>query len=209
MKKYLLPVLFCLLIIPGIALAQISHRPLKSYKKHRDAGCPKFYLGFGLGVNNPNGLIGLNVNIPVLKNISISTGAGISSWGWKYFGEIKGFVGECHNGWAAGLGMSHNTGISDYFTNLETTNGSAKVKVEMTLFAQTNAFINVYHFWGFGRDKMNRFYVMAGYSAPLTPGPYYEMKSQQELSDNSKKAMKTVRPGGLSIGIGFYFCTTR
>ena len=192
---------FCLsTLIVSSAAAQTTETRVKSVKRDRGA-CPKAYIGLNIGVNNPNGLFGISADIPVIKHFSAAAGIGRSTWGWKYFGEVRGYLGECHRGWAAGVGVSHNTGLRDFQAELGTTQGDKKVTLDLD--PQTNAFVNLYHFFNLGK-KRNRFSLMLGYSIPLE-SKSYKVKSGHVLNEDSKKAVETLAPGGVSIGIGFYF----
>ena len=71
------------------------------------------------------------------------------------------------------------------------------------LLPQTNLFLNLYHYFNVGK-KGNRFYLQAGYSVPLS-SKSYEIKSGHTLTDDGEAVMKVLRPGGLSLGLGFYF----
>jgi hypothetical protein len=169
--------------------------------RNTPAECPKVYLGLDLGINNPNGLVGISLDVPLIPHMSARAGVGRSSWGWKYFGEVRGYLGECHRSWAAGAGVSHNTGINGFEAEMPTTLGNAIVK--MDLYRQTNAFVNLYKFWTIGQ-KNNRFNIMLGYSIPLHDVDY-KVTSYHTLSDDGHKTIKAIAPHGLSIGVGFSF----
>lgn len=195
--------LFVSFVIVLSAFAQKSNDNKSHGVRLRDdrGACPKAYLGLNFGVNNPNGIVGISADVPIIEHLSVGAGIGRSSWGWKYFGEVRGYLSQCHRKWAAGVGISHNTGLTDFKTDIETTRGEKQVTLDLE--PQTNGFINLYHFFNIGK-KRNRFYLMLGYSAPLT-GKHYKVKSNDILTEDSKKAMDILGPGGISIGFGFYF----
>lgn len=61
--------------------------------------CPKVYLGLSTGINNQTGLIGLNLDVPVTEYLSLGSGVGISSWGYKtYFEGRFYFKNDCNRG---------------------------------------------------------------------------------------------------------------
>lgn len=189
---------FLLAILSCKSFAQRQTR----YHYNNGDECPKLYLGLNVGLENPNGILGFSMDAPIIPHLSGRAGIGISSWGYKYYAEAVGYLGKCHRKWAAGLGVSHNTGLSNFKTTMPTSIGDQDITLD--LLAQTNAFINFYHYWTLGKRK-NRFYLQLGYSIPLSTGKYYELKSNVTLTQDGQDAMKILRPGGLSIGVGFYF----
>lgn len=190
--------LFILLFGSQIAFAQQQ----KSFKKStNDVGCPKFYIGLNLGLENPNGILGVSFDVPIIEHVSARAGIGLSSWGYKFYGEGVGYIGKCHRSWAAGLGVSRNTGLPELKSTMPTTTGDREVTLEY--LPQTNAFFNLYHYFNLGKRK-SRFYLQAGYSVPLSDKSY-NIKSGHVLTSDGEKVMKLLRPGGLSLGLGFYF----
>ncbi len=197
MNKRLIPVLMLLCILSIRTQAQKQR-----LMRNQEASCASAYLGFNLGINNPNGLIGISVDIPVVKFLSVNGGIGLSSWGGKYYGELRGYLGQCHRGWAAGAGVSRNTGLTDFNIQLNTTAGNKTVTLD--LLPQSNIFINLYRFWTIGKNR-NRFYTMTGYSVPLITEGYFKVKSSDILTDESYRVMKAQQPGGIAFGLGWYF----
>jgi len=165
--------------------------------------CAKFYLGPSVGVNNEAGLIGLNLDLP-LDRISIGAGIGISSWGTKAFGEVKYFFKPCHRGWAVGVGLTHNSGLSQSTLNLETTNSTPnKENVTLNTNPETNAFLAAYRFWNVGKGK-TRCYLELGWSVPFSTASY-TVTSGQTLVPLSDQTVKAISPGGLIVAFGFSF----
>jgi hypothetical protein len=166
-----------------------------------DESCPRLYLGLNMGINNPNGLVGISLDIPVVDHFSLSTGIGRSSWGWKYFGEARGYLKHCHRGLAVGAGVTRNTGLINYTAELPTTQGDQMVT--MDLEPQLNAFLNLYLFTNMGK-RNNRFGFYLGYSHRLEE-PTIVIKSGDVLTADGEAIMNLLAPGGVSIGVGFYF----
>lgn len=54
---------------------------------YNSRSCPKFYLGISSGINNHSGFLGVNFDVPVTTQFSLGTGVGLSSWGYKAYGE--------------------------------------------------------------------------------------------------------------------------
>src|SRR5690606_12762589 len=63
-------------------------------------GCPRVYIGFSTGINNPVGLIGPQVDLAIAPSVSISSGFGLSSWGYKTYLEGRYYFKPCNRGWA-------------------------------------------------------------------------------------------------------------
>ena len=165
--------------------------------------CAKFYLGPSIGLNNESGLFGLNLDLP-LDQVSIGAGFGMSTWGTKAYGEVKYFFKPCHTGWAVGLGITHNTGLSQAQMSMETTNSTpGKETVTLDTKGETNAFLAGYRFWNLGRSK-HRVYLEFGWSVPFS-APQYNITTGQTLVPTNDKALKLMAPGGLIIGFGFSF----
>ncbi len=198
MKK--INLLFLLLSFAVGAFAQHKNDMKPTHKKSRGA-CPKMYVTISTGLNNPTGLIGLNLDVPVLKSLSVEGGAGISTWGSKVTAGLKYYFSPCHRGWALGAGITHNTGLNNFTTNLETVYGTEEVT--LNLLPQTNVYIAGYKFWNLGR-RNNRIYTMLGWSIPFSNHNYDELYGD-DLSSNGKTTLSILTPGGLVVGFGFSF----
>jgi hypothetical protein len=199
MKKPLLFVLIALLSA-NISIAQNR----KKAPPEKDTRCPKVYIGFGTGINFSTGLIGFNVDVPI-KDLSLSAGAGLSSWGTKVYGEARYYFSPCNRGWALGTGLTLNTGLTNFQSDLPTTRGTRTVTMDLN--PKTNLFLCGYRFWNMGKHN-NRFYLQLGYSLPLSNDDY-TIRSGDVLTSESVAAMDLVSPGGLIVGIGFSFGVAR
>ncbi len=167
--------------------------------------CPKLYTGFSIGLENPNGLIGFNFDVPVTQRFSLGTGAGLSSWGLKAFGEGRVYFKDCNRGPAIGLGATYNTGLSSFDFTLATTTGERNVS--MVLEPSTNAFLSLYYFWNLGR-RGHRIHTNIGYSYRFTD-PVYTITDGSQLTSDADAAMKLAAPGGFMIGFGMSFGVLR
>lgn len=165
------------------------------------AKCRKAYVGLSMGINNPSGFLGFDIDIPIVPNFSIGAGIGSSTWGTKVYIDGKYYMKPCHRGWAFGIGVTHNAGMNNFMTNLETIYGTEQVTVD--LLGETNAFLGAYYFWTIGR-RYNRFYLEAGYSARFSSVQYTEV-SGDPLDNNGQRVLQILSPGGLMIGAGFSF----
>lgn len=166
-------------------------------------GCPRVYIGFSTGINNPVGIIGPAIDIAITPSVSIGTGVGISSWGTKIFLEGRYYFKPCNRGWAIGSGFTYNTGLQNAeFQDVETVVGKATVRINER--AQSNFMLSGYHFFDLGRAHRNRFHLQAGFSVPLSD-KYYEQIGGPQMTSDSHDAFLLTAPGGLILGAGFSF----
>ena len=196
--------LVLLVILSFSASAQYNGRNNGHRKMGRgEAACSKAYIGFSTGINNPAGLLGLNIDVPVTAHFDLNAGVGIGTWGNKIYGEARYFLRPCHLGWAFGAGVTYATGLNNFTTNLETTAGD-KEQVTLDLYSRTNVYLAAYRFWQLGR-RANRIYLELGVSVPVSAGDAYQQTAGNTIDDNSKNTMKVLTPGGLMAGVGFMF----
>ena len=167
------------------------------------SSCPRVYIGFSTGINNPVGILGPQIDIAVLPVLSFATGIGLSTWGYKTYLEGRYYFKTCNRGWAVAGGVTHNTGLDRVeLTDAETIAGEMDVTVELK--PQTNFMISGYHFFNLGRSGRNRFHLQAGYSVPITEVQYRQL-SGAPLTRKSSDAVMAIAPGGLILGLGFSF----
>ncbi len=191
-----------LLILAALLCAHFSFAQNRNSRNTpKEVPCPKVYIGFGTGINYSSGLIGLNIDVPVVGGLSLGTGVGLSSWGYKVYGEARYFFSPCNRGWAIGTGITLNTGLDNFQTDLPTTFGTRTVWLD--LHNKTNAFVCGYRFWTMGK-RNNRFHLQLGYSIPLSNDDYTVLYGDV-LSDEGEAVMDILSPGGVIVGIGFTF----
>jgi len=171
------------------------------YGKRNDQSCAKFYVGLSTGINNHSGFLGVNFDVPVTGHFSLGTGLGLSSWGYKSYGEGRFYFKECNRGWALGAGVTYNTGFDDFIVEMPTTIGTTDVS--MNLEPTANVAVSAYHFFNLGRGN-HRFYLQLGWSQRMNDTPYV-ITSGHTLNADGKTAMNFVTPGGLIFGFGFSF----
>lgn len=194
--------LLFLMTILSTALIFAQEKKLQSRPAKSRSACPPVYLGTSTGINNQSGLLGFNIEVPIVEQFSIGTGVGISSWGTKVYGEGRYYLGHCQRGWAFGAGISHSTGLTSYTPTVKTVYGS-KDQVTVDLDAKTNFFLAAYRFWTLGK-RQNRFYITFGYSVPLTKTGIHQVAGPQMTTD-SYNTLKAISPGGLIAAAGFSF----
>jgi hypothetical protein len=185
------------LIISTVSFAQ------RNYKTEQS--CPKLYIGLSTGLENQSGLIGFNMDAPITGKFSLGAGAGLSSWGYKAYGEGRFYFGECNKGWALGAGVTYNTGLKNFTSTMPTTMGDRDVL--MNLNPATNVFLAGYRFWNMGR-RGHRIYLEVGYSYRLQEDNY-AILSYHTLTSDGKQVMKILQPGGLIVAFGFSFGVAR
>jgi len=171
-------------------------------KPAKPAGsCRTVYLGFSTGIDNPAGLIGLDIDGPVSKHISLNGGIGKGTWGFKVYGGMRYYFGSCYKGFALGAGAAYSMG-QNMTANMETIYATTET-VTFKQDPQVNAFGAAYYFWKLGR-RNNRMFAAAGYAARI--GDFsYTQTSGNPISSTSASVMRLIAPGGPMIGIGFLF----
>ncbi len=203
MKK--LTLVFLLIALSVTSFAQRGYKGKSSKGGRNNYECPKLYIGVTAGIENPGGLVGFNIDVPVTQRFSLSGSAGLSSWGYKAGGEGRFYFGDCNRSWALGAGVTYNTGLSNLSMTLPTTYGDATVLVDLK--PKTNVFFAVHKFFNLGRNG-HRFNIMAGYSMRLDDDNY-TILNNYELTTEGEDVMRVLAPGGLMIGFGFSFGVLR
>ncbi|OSZ78676.1 hypothetical protein CAP35_10625 [Chitinophagaceae bacterium IBVUCB1] len=203
MKNLIICGMMCILSVTTVS-AQSTSR----LSERNGFSCPKLYVGTSIGVDNPAGAWGINIEVPVAKHLSVGTGAGLSSWGAKTFGELRYYLGECHRGWAAGAGVAYNTGIRQITVGVPTTTTAANTDVVMQMNPRSSLFFAAYRFWNMGK-RGHRVNAMLGYAMQMGNGSNYTVKNGHTLLDATDRAINTFAPGGIMIGCGFTFGVIR
>lgn len=169
--------------------------------------CSPFYFGLSMGINNPHGLMGINFEMPISQHYTFSPGIGISTWGSKFGGMIKYYTKPCCMGWAYGIGVTYSKGIESFeFKNMEvlTPTGTIKTTIKLRMLSQANIALNAYKYF---RIKTNgRFFIHAGLSFGMNQHKF-NVISGHKLSETSNLQIKSLAPGGLSLGLGFQLGT--
>ena len=194
--------LLMLLLTSTLAHAQSDQRLMHGKRVSKAKACPRAYIGFSTGINNPVGFIGPQVDIAINPEISIGSGVGLSTWGTKVFLEGRYYFGLCNQGWAIGSGITHNTGTKNLpLPNVHTIYGEQDVVIDQ--YPQTNFMLSGYYFFPLGHSGRNRFHVQAGYSIPLTERARYD--SNYPLTQKGQNQIYFLSPGGIIVGLGFSF----
>lgn len=201
MKKLILSAI-AIAFIAGSAHAQ-APKETHTLKKTSaiDRICNKLYLGLSTGANNPGGFLAADVDVPIVSHLSVGAGVGASTWGSKFYADVRYYLKPCNRGLAFGAGISHSTGFSNITESLSTSNGTQDVTLDLK--PMSNIFLGAYYFWTLGHHA-NRIYVDAGYSIPLQTYSY-TVTDNYQLTSDAQSAIKFLSPHGLMIGVGFSF----
>ncbi|PQJ11058.1 hypothetical protein CJD36_013900 [Flavipsychrobacter stenotrophus] len=200
--KQLISICLLLSLSTG-AIAQQTNSKENTKKQYRSKP-PVCYIGFSMGINNPSGVLGFDVNIPLTSNVTLDGGAGTSTWGNKLYVGGKYYLRSPQRGFAFGGGLTFNSGADNFKTRLETIYNDRQ-EVTLNLKSQANIFLGAYHYWTVGKYN-NRFYLELGRSIPLT-GVHFEQinVNGNPITENSHKAVNILAPGGFMFGFGFSF----
>lgn len=161
---------------------------------------PGGYLGLSSGINNFNGMIGVNGEIKIIRNLTIAGGAGLGSWGYKFAGAIRYYI-HYPKGFNFGLGYSTATGLQGFETELETSRPGGNQMVELNLNRANNLNFTASYQWRLG--KRFRLGLELGYAFPLQDKAWELVTDDVVLSDTSEQVMEILTPGGLILGFGF------
>jgi hypothetical protein len=187
------PVLLFLALIIGTNL--MAKEPFTSSKDT----LPKFYLGVGAGINNYTGLLGIGADVSIHKGLVLKLGCGSGSWGAKLTAGIK-LENRSSDGWGVGSSYSICMGQKGVKLKLETTSGTKDVTIDLLKAGTLN--LNATYSWVY--HNYNRLFLEFGYAIPLESNSY-EITDGSVLSDNAKKELRIIQPGGLILGLGFMF----
>lgn len=160
---------------------------------------PQFYLGMQTGLESFTGLFGVTADFRVSNNFFIHAGAGIGSWGSKISVGIRNEK-RYENSFCYGIYLSRASGLKNFTTELETTNGTKNVNMDLLSGMTVNPVVG----YKWVMKKGNRFFLEAGYAVPLQSNPW-KILDGSVLTSTSTQAMKILSPGGFSAGMGFQF----
>lgn len=180
-------------------------------QKEKNTTCKKTFLGIQTGINNHNGIIGLSLEQALAPQWTIGAGIGTGSWGTKVFAEGRYYFHDaCYSRTALGMAFTYAPGFSGLSLNDVPTN-YGDVDVKLIGDPVANLGLSFYRFWSLGRKKSSKFYITFGYSIRLNDLQY---RLGQEtlarypgirMTDDAERAVRFIAPGGLIVGLGFYF----
>jgi hypothetical protein len=191
MKKGLMIILF-------FAVFYSMKAQSNSYSK--SDSLPRFYLGFGTGINSYTGMLGLSYNFRIHNKLFVQGGLGLGGWGTKVTIGLR-YDMAYQKGWSYGVGFSSCSGAKDFKENLELQSG-AKQDVTLDYLRANTLNLKATYNWKLGKNS--NFYLDFGYAIPLQSSPW-RIKDGSVLSSTSKSVLDLVSPGGLLFGLGFAF----
>jgi hypothetical protein len=193
------------LILAIVLLAATNANAERYSSRSKKTECPYAYIGLSTGFGNPSGILGFNMDIPLMKQLSVAGGIGMSyAWGWKSMAELRYyFAPKCNSGWAVGAGITHNTGFQSMTWKLAVKGADTMQNVTFDEKPLLNPFVSAYKFWTMGKNG-SRFYIQAGYSLRLVKN-YYTVTSGHTLTDEGRFGMQLLAPGGIMLAAGFSF----
>lgn len=163
---------------------------------------PKNFMNIAGGINANFGMVGLGAELGIHEKFSFELGGGLSGWGLKGHGEIKYYLKEDYEGFAFGFGAGRSSGVTEFLFDMETEPDNEVETVELLLKPVTTINISVTRAWRLGHSRKHRFYLQTGYVARTTED-IYSVKSDHLLSPGAVSTLKTVAPGGITLGLGF------
>jgi hypothetical protein len=163
----------------------------------------KIYLGLTTGINNPYGLFGLNTELAT-KNVGISIGYGLSTWGNKLGVELKYYMMNYKKGPDFRLVYTFNSGSNNFKIDTRDASGNTTGTAVLNLLPISSIGTIIGYDWGLGKRKNNKFHLGVGYSFALTKNIYNQISGNQ-LSSSEDFSMRLISPGGFTIALGFDF----
>lgn len=157
---------------------------------------PLLYLGVGLGVNEYG--IGLDLEIPIIRKLSIKGNLGIGGWGWKAGGSLNFYPKNVMDKSEFSIGYSKASGIENVVRSLWLDPDEKEYPVKLAFNPVET--INLVYTINVKIKKASKAGFSLGYALPITKNPY-SVKSNVDISRNSEQYLKIYQPGGLIIGM--------
>lgn len=162
------------------------------------------FLGFGTGINNNCGLLGIGLEQFVTEKTSLFGAAGIGTWGGKVTGGVRFYL-DGKTGNAFGISYSSATGGKDVEVEIDAMVNNTKQKVKEKFDFKPVSALNLTWMKHWQVSNKSRFNLELGYSINISGENNFTSKSGLLLTDQSKAAMNFLQPGGIIIGLGFSF----
>ena len=191
-----------LILVFALVLYGNLHLKAQENSFYPEDNLPKFYLGIGTGINTYTGLLGISANYRVDDNSFFQTGAGLSTWGYRFSVGYR-YHTNIRNGFYFGGAITHSTGIRDFVVELETTN-SAPDTQEVLLDLINVQTINLKTGYNVAIGKATNIHFDVGYALPINSRPW-EVKDGSTLTAVSETVLALIAPGGIILGLGINF----
>lgn len=180
----------------------VNAQNIKDYSKLEKA--PSFYIGVGSGLNYNCGLVGLKLTGRVSDKILIDASVGSGTWGNKLgLGLILNAKNE--TAWCPVISVSRATGLENALLKIETINNGFKTNEIRNVNMSPATMINLGVQRQWIRPKGNRITLELGYSVLVSGGEAKLTDPDYQFTNDSKQVFETLKPGGLTVGFGYYF----
>jgi len=196
---------FAVILLLILFTKNSNSQNIKDYSSLEKA--PSFYIGVGTGLNYNCGLLGLKLTGRLSDKILVDASVGNGTWG-KKLGLGLIFNAKNENAWCPVISVSRATGIDNLPLEVKVTNGSGVTNTatyNINYHAATMINLGVQKQWI--RPKGNRITLELGYSVLVSGGEYSVSDKGLGLTiaDSMKPVFELLKPGGLTIGFGYYF----
>jgi len=163
---------------------------------------PSLFLGVGTGINSI-GLLGVAVEYPLKKKISLGGELGLGGWGYKARAVISYYPSELgyKSSWRLAYGRALGTEAFD--TELTVLPNNATVKVNLDLLPANT--VDLIYSYNLNVGKTSKLVFDLGYSATINPEAYKINTPNVNLDEVSLLVMDWMQPGGILLGIKFMF----
>jgi hypothetical protein len=162
----------------------------------------EFNLGTSTGINNSTGILGIHGEFLINNKVSITVGAGLSSWGGKLCLNGKYFLKPDHKGWAFGGGLTQASGSSSMDIEEKLKSGNS-ISHTFKLNPIVGLDLIAARYWRLG-ERRNRIYLQLGYNRALTTNQY-KLLSPTQPNPDFYKVMDLLSPRGIVVALGFSF----
>jgi hypothetical protein len=168
---------------------------------------PKIYANLSSGINNPNGFIGIGIDVCFSKNILLGIGTGIGSAGNKL--NVKGmyFLKENHLGSALGLSLNATSGFKSSLSNPTNTRSSPIISFDYKYSSGVSANLMYGRYWKVART--GKFFINTGIAVPISKVKVDLLYAGTNVPlstttyDDEYTSLNFFTPGGLIFAAGF------
>ncbi len=197
-KKQIIAVILVLLFFKNS-----NSQNINDYSKLLKA--PSFYIGVGTGLNYNCGLVGLKLTGRVNDKILIDASVGIGTWGNKLgLGLILNAKNE--NAWCPIISVSRANGAENVPVQIEVIDSKGfKTNTLRNVTYNPANMVNLGVQKQWIRPRGNRITLELGYSVLVSGGETFLTDTGYKFTDLSKRVFDILRPGGLTVGFGYYF----
>jgi len=165
---------------------------------HPEEDRPAVFLGAGLGINDYG--LGVSLEVPLSRSVSINGNLGIGGWGGKVGTSLNYYVPSARNNSELSLGYSYAGGMKNFETSMPVLPNGNQEDVIMDLNPVST--LNLVYTYNVRLGKLGKLGLSAGYAVCLTSNGY-TVDSSHVLDTTGDAVMKMMQPGGLILGLRF------